>query len=795
VEICKLNNPSFIKKEQLSELIPELKITKIISAKLSLPLNSVSNTISMLSEGATIPFISRYRKERTGGLDEVVIGKIRDNQLNLIEFHERRFFILKSIADQEKLTQSLLQLFLECESKTEIEDLYLPYKKKRVTRAKKAKDAGLEPLSEYLLGKQNLNSSIEEIAKEFLNPEKKIDSVEKALQGARDIVSEIISDNKPVREKLRKIYWNSGEISSKIITGKENTGIRYKDYYDFDESVSKIPSHRLLAIARGETEEFLRVHVNIEKQQAFSTLSTIFRSPHNSLNEQWNLIYEDCFARLLNPSLESEARRKLKEKSDIEAINIFATNLKELLMSSPLGTKHVLAIDPGFRNGCKVAVLSNSGDFLEYKAIYPHAPRNEQILSKKILSKFIEKYKIDAIAVGNGTAGRETEKLCNDMKKEEIISKNFPVVRVDESGASIYSASKIAREEFPDLDVNVRGAISIGRRLQDPLGELVKVEAKSLGVGQYQHDVDQKELKNSLDDVVLWCVNQVGVELNTASFSILKYISGLGDKLAKSIVSYREQNGAFKGRTELKKVPRLGPKAYEQCAGFLRIRGSKNPLDESAVHPESYKIVQKMAKDLNYSVKDLIGNSKLISSIDIKKYITEKIGEFTLNDILSELLKPGRDPRDKFEQVIFREDVQEFSDLKEEMVLQGVITNVTAFGAFVDVGVHQDGLVHISELSHTFVKDPLQVVKPGQKVTVKVMSLDSQRKRISLSIKACLAAPSGSDNFHKKQYSQNKPAQKHNTHHKQNKPTHNQTHKKSQNSSREQNPFEKFFKK
>ncbi|MBU1238291.1 RNA-binding transcriptional accessory protein, partial [Myxococcota bacterium] len=692
-----------ISPENLKDLIPKMDLPKEIAAATGLPLKSISSTAELLADGATIPFIARYRKDVTGGLDEVDIGRIRDLIEELEEFEKRRLYMLTSIAQQEKLTGTILTLFLEAANKNEIEDLYLPYKRKRQTRAGKAREKGLEPLAELLLSDNP--ATFMERAADYINSERGVETVDEAVHGAMDIAAEVISEHPEVRDGCRKLFAKEGILSSKVISGKEETGITFRDYYEYSERVATMPSHRILAVSRGEKEEFLRVHIAIEEKRAIDLVEKFFPLRTQSLLSVWDELVKDCYKRLLEPSLEAEIRRDLKKQADLEAIKVFTLNLRELLLSPPMGQKWVLAVDPGFRSGCKLAVLNPQGDFISHKNIYPHPPRNHGDLARKVVSELVAQYKITAVAIGNGTAGRETEKFFTDMKKDRLLDPEVLIVRVDESGASIYSASPVAREEFPELDLTVRGSISIGRRLQDPLGELVKIDPKSIGVGQYQHDVDQTLLKNSLDEVVLNCVNQVGVEINNSSASLLKYVSGVGPQLAKAIVVYREQNGAFGERKELLKVPRLGPKAYEQCAGFLRIRGAKNLLDASGVHPENYSLVVGMAADLGVTVGDLVGNKELISSVNSKNYYSEKVGKFTMDDILAELMKPGRDPRKQFETVAFREDVMEFEDLEEGMVLEGVVTNVTGFGAFVDVGVHQDGLVHVSELSHTFVKD------------------------------------------------------------------------------------------
>ncbi|PKN19196.1 MAG: RNA-binding transcriptional accessory protein [Deltaproteobacteria bacterium HGW-Deltaproteobacteria-22] len=733
-----MSEEKLISIEELSALVPAIAPEQWVAHETGIPLRQVAATMQLLDEGATVPFISRYRKEATGGLDEVGVTSIRDQAQEVREFADRRRSILESVAEQGKLTPVLLGLFLDATRRTEIEDLYLPYKRKRLTRADKARGRGLEPLALVLLGQSPLPASgLEAEAARHVNPEQDVPDAEAALAGARDICAEVVSEHVALREALRDWMRASGRLASTVIRGKETEAAQFRDYHDYSEPLARVPSHRVLAVARGENEQLLRVHVEVEKTEAPARVQRFFPTPEPRLARQWELIREDTWERLLHPGLESELRRELKDRADREAIQIFVGNLRELLMSPPLGAKRVMALDPGFRTGCKVAVLNAQGTFLANKTIYPHPPREEVEFSQKIVLRMIDEYQVESIAVGSGTAGRETESFLRDMVREGMLASTVPIVRVDESGASIYSASPIAREEFPDLDLTVRGAISIGRRMQDPLGELVKIEPKSLGIGQYQHDVDQPRLRRALDDVVESCVNSVGVELNTASHSLLQYVSGLGEKLAKSIVSYRDEHGPFDTRKELLKVPRLGPKAFEQCAGFVRVREGRHPLDASAVHPERYELVERMARDLGVDVKDVIGNADLIASIPLDRYVTDGIGRFTLADIIEELKKPGRDPRRAFEAAGFREDIREFEDLEEGMILTGIVTNVTAFGAFVDIGVHQDGLIHVSELSHTFVKDPMTVVRPGLKVTVKVIGLDVQRRRIALSIKAC----------------------------------------------------------
>lgn len=739
-----MSETKLITIEELPALVPAVATEPWVVRATGVTSKQVAATVQLLDEGATVPFISRYRKEATGGLDEVAVARVRDALNEVREFADRRRFVLESVAEQGKLTPALLALFLEATSRTELEDLYLPYRRRRLTRADKARGRGLEPLARVLLGETPLPADgLMAEAARHIDAEKEVPDAEAALAGARDICAEVVSEHPALREALREWMRTAGRLVSTVIRGKENEAAQFRDYHDFSEPVSRVPSHRVLAVARGEDEQLLRVHVGVEDAEAPGRVARYFPSPAPALAPQWELIREDAWSRLLHPGLESEVRRELKDRADRDAILIFVGNLRELLMSPPLGAKRVLALDPGFRTGCKVAILNAQGTFLAHKTIYPHPPREEVDLARKVVVKLIAEYQVESIAVGSGTAGRETEAFLRDMVRERMIDPTIPIVRVDESGASIYSASEVAREEFPELDLTVRGAISIGRRMQDPLGELVKIEPKSLGIGQYQHDVDQPRLRRALDDVVESCVNSVGVELNTASHSLLQYVSGLGEKLAKSIVSYRDEHGPFAARRELLKVPRLGPKAFEQCAGFVRVRDGAHPLDASAVHPERYALVERMAKDLGVEVGELIGNEALIARIPLDRYAGDDIGEFTLADIVSELKKPGRDPRSAFEAVGFREDIHEFEDLEEGMILPGIVTNVTAFGAFVDIGVHQDGLVHVSELSHTFVKDPMTVVRPGMKVTVKVLGLDAQRRRIALSIKACTEPPAG----------------------------------------------------
>ena len=708
------------------------KNIKQIARELNLSTQQVEIVIEMLVEGATIPFMARYRKEMTGSLDEVVLVAIRDRHEQLVELDKRKEAILKSIEKQEKLTPALAKVIEEAETMTALEDIYLPYKPKRKTRASIAKEKGLEPLALSLFQQAKLD--VDKIAATYINKELGVATEQDALEGARDIIAEWISENQEARKNIREIFWQDGIIEASVIKSKAETeeAQKFKDYFDWKEPIKKTPSHRLLAMRRAEKEGFISLDIAPTEALAIQTLQKQFLKTSSPVGEQVDLAIKDSYKRLLMPSLESEVRIESKRQADEEAIKVFSSNLKELLLASPLGQKRVMALDPGFRSGTKLVALGEQGELLFNTVIYPLEPQRETAKSAAIVMGLCDRFKIEAIAIGNGTASRETESFIKALG----LPKEIIVVMVNESGASIYSASDVAREEFPDHDITVRGAVSIGRRLTDPLAELVKIDAKSIGVGQYQHDVDQVKLKAGLDDVVMSCVNSVGVEVNTASRELLSYVSGLGPQLAKSIVEYRNQNGAFKDRKALHKVPRLGEKAFEQCAGFLRIRDSKNPLDASAVHPERYDLVEKFANDLGCTVKDLMTSSDLRKKLDLKKYVTDTVGLPTLTDILLELEKPGRDPRDKFEVFSFEEGIHEIKDLKVGMVLPGIVTNVTNFGAFVDVGVHQDGLVHISHLSDRFIKDPAQVISVLQKVKVTVVEVDVARKRIALSMKS-----------------------------------------------------------
>ncbi len=703
-----------------------------IAGELKVQPRQVLATAKLFAEGATVPFISRYRKEATGSLDEVAVTSIRERLISLADLDNRRETILKSLAERNLLTDSLKADIAGAENVTRLEDIYLPFRPKRRTRAMIAKEQGLEPLADLLFQQQTTTDPQAEAVK-FISAEKSVADVNAALAGARDIIAEQVSDDAAARAKLRELYWSEAVVKSKVISDKAEAAAKFKDYFDWSEPVGKIPSHRLLAIRRGETEGFLMMRIAVEENSALALIEPLFVKARNPAAEQVRLAVQDSYKRLLGSAIEVELRMETKKRADTEAIRVFADNLRELLLASPLGSKNMLAIDPGFRTGCKIVCLDRQGKLLHNDVVYPTTSSAGEVREAAVaLLSMIKKYKIEAVAIGNGTAGRETETFIKALKLPSTI----PVVMVNESGASIYSASDVAREEFPTQDLTVRGAVSIGRRLMDPLAELVKLDPKSIGVGQYQHDVEQGALKRSLDDVVISCVNGVGVELNTASKQLMAYVSGLGPALAANIVAYRNENGPFKSRAELKKVPRLGEKAFEQAAGFLRIRDGGHPLDASAVHPESYELVDRMAKDLNCAVSDLMRDAGLRQKIQLPKYVSEKVGLPTLTDILGELAKPGRDPRQKFEVFSFQNGVEKMEDLKPGMKLPGIVTNVTAFGAFVDIGVHQDGLVHVSQLSDRFIKDPSEVVKVSQRVMVTVTEVDLPRKRIALSMKA-----------------------------------------------------------
>ena len=706
------------------------QFSQMIATALKLPVHRVENTLKLLQGGATIPFISRYRKEATGGLDEVQIGDIHTRYEKLCELAKRKETVLSTIEEQGKLTDALRERITNCWDTTELEDIYLPFKPKRKTRAEVARQKGLEPLAMLLLMQRenNLSARVRSFVKEEVKDE------EDALKGARDIIAEQVNEDERARNLIRNQFSRQAMISSKVVKGKEKeeAALKYRDYFDFSEPLKKCTSHRLLAIRRGEAEGILKVSITPDDETACTErLERQYVHGNGECSAQVAEAVNDAYKRLLKPAIETEFSTLSKEKADEEAIRVFAENLRQLLLAPPLGQKRTMGIDPGYRTGCKVVCLDAQGNLLHNEAIYPHPPKSETALAGRKLVKLVEQYKIEAIAIGNGTASRETERFVTSQRYDREVQ----VFVVSEDGASIYSASKIAREEFPEYDVTVRGAVSIGRRLMDPLAELVKIDAKSIGVGQYQHDVDQTKLKASLDQTVESCVNLVGVNVNTASKHLLTYVSGLGPTLAQNIVNYRAENGAFHSRKELLKVPRMGAKAFEQCAGFLRIPHADNPLDNSAVHPESYAIVEKMAKDLKCSVADLIKNKDLRSQIDIKNYVTDTVGLPTLTDIMQELDKPGRDPRQKIQVFEFDKNVQTIDDLREGMELPGIINNITNFGCFVDIGIKENGLVHISQLADKFVSDPTTVVSMHQHVRVRVLSIDHERKRIQLTMK------------------------------------------------------------
>lgn len=706
------------------------EFSQMIAAELKLPAHRIANTLKLLQGGATIPFISRYRKEATGGLDEVQIGDIQTRYEKLCELSKRKETVLSTIEEQGKLTPELKARISACWNTTELEDIYLPFKPKRKTRAEAARAKGLEPLALLLMMQKENNLAAK--VRNFVKGEVKDE--EDALKGARDILAEQISEDERSRNLMRNQFQRQALIQSKVVKGKEaeEASAKYRDYFDFCEPLKKCSSHRLLALRRGESEGVLKVSIFPEDEDMCNErLQRLFVRANNECAHQVEEALTDAYKRLLKPAIETEFAALSKEKADEEAIRVFAENLRQLLLAPPLGQKRVMGIDPGFRTGCKVVCLDAQGTLLHNEAIYPHPPKSEYAQAARKIVKLVEQYKIEAIAIGNGTASRETEQFVTSQRYDREVQ----VFVVSEDGASIYSASKTAREEFPDYDVTVRGAVSIGRRLMDPLAELVKIDAKSIGVGQYQHDVDQTKLKASLDQTVESCVNLVGVNVNTASKHLLTYVSGLGPTLAQNIVDYRTENGPFESRRQLLKVPRMGAKAYEQCAGFLRIPQAKNPLDNSAVHPESYPIVEQMAKDLNCTVADLIKDKELRSKIDLKKYVTDTVGLPTLTDILQELDKPGRDPRQKIQVFEFDKNVRTLNDLQEGMELPGIVTNITNFGCFVDIGIKENGLVHVSQLADRFVSNPADVVRIHQHVRVKVMSIDHERKRIQLTMK------------------------------------------------------------
>lgn len=699
-----------------------------IAKALGLPEKQVSNTLELLDSGATIPFIARYRKEATGTLDEIQITQIRDMKERLVEIDKRRASIIDSIEEQGKMNAELKKKLENANSLTELEDLYLPFKPKRKTKASIAIEKGLEPLAIVIYDQSPVD--LKKIALSYIDKEKGLNTLDEVLQGARDIVAEWISENSQIRETMRNLFIKEAFITSKVKRDKKESGSKYEIYFDASEKLNRVPSHRLLAMLRGEEEGFLSLSIKPDSERAIRMLEKFTLKDRNTCSYQVKVATADAYQRLLQPQMETEMRKHFKALADDNAIEVFSTNLRQLLMASPLGQKRILAIDPGFRTGCKVVALNEQGKLLNHTAIYPHPPQQEYKNASETIKSWVSEYQIEAIAIGNGTAGRETEHFVKYIPFDRKVE----IVLVNESGASVYSASEVAREEFGDYDLTVRGAVSIGRRLMDPLAELVKIDPKSIGVGQYQHDVNQTKLQKKLGEVVESCVNFVGVELNTASKELLSYISGVGNVLAKNIVEYRNKNGAFKSREELKKVPRFGEKAFEQAAGFLRIHNAQNPLDSSAVHPESYHIVEKMAIDQHCHIADLMQQEELRKQIDLKKYISAKVGMPTLQDIMQELAKPGRDPRTQFENFEFNENIHTINDLTIGMVVPGIVTNITNFGCFVDIGVHQDGLVHISRLANKYVTNPNDVVKLRQKVMVKVEEIDIPRKRISLSM-------------------------------------------------------------
>ncbi len=702
----------------------------VISAKTGIGLNKVTAVLDMLTEGATIPFIARYRKDSTGGLDEVQVLQIQEEAKFQKEFADRKSFIEQSVIAQGKMTEALQEKINKATSLLELEDIYLPYKTKRKTKAQTARENGLEPLAIAILKQE---AAITDEVGKYLNDT--VTSEEEAIQGARDIIAETINEDAAIRAKMRKLFEDTATLQSKVLKDKETEGIKYKDYFDFSEPIHKVPSHRILAVLRGFLEGFLRMAIAPEEEKALVVIENAYVRPMQPSADHIRKAAKDAYRRLLQPSLESEFRTALKQKADEESINVFAENLRQLLLSPPLGTKRILAIDPGYRSGCKVVCLAENGELKKTDLIYIH--ENGRLPeSEHTIRGLVKNYQIEAIAIGDGTAGRETEQFIKKMNL------GIPVFLVNEDGASVYSASETAREEFPEYDLTIRGSVSIGRRLMDPLAELVKIDPKSIGVGQYQHDVNPFRLKEKLDQTVVSCVNGVGVNLNTASKHLLGYVSGIGTSLAENIIAYRNENGGFTSRAQLLHVPRLGGKAFEQCAGFLRIKNGENPLDMSAVHPETYALVQQMADELGVAVAALVGNDALVKTIDAQKYVTEKFGLITIKDILSELVKPGLDPRNELEEFSFA-DIFSMEDLKTGMEVPGMVTNLTRFGAFIDIGVKQDGLVHVSEIAHKYIADPGEVLKLGQKVKVKVLEVDVPRKRIALSIKQTEEKPAG----------------------------------------------------
>ena len=703
---------------------------QFIQQNISIQEKQINAVLQLLSEDCTIPFIARYRKDKTGNLGEVEIEQIQKLSKNFDEIQKRKESVLKSIEEQEKLTPELRAKIEQSFDLQEIEDLYLPFKKRRKTKADAAKEKGLEPLAKIIMAQKN-SGDIEQVAQNYLN--KEVSSVEEALQGARDIIAEWINENIFIRKNLRRIFQRKAMISSKVVKTKkeEEEAQKYAQYFDWSEPLNKIPSHRLLAMLRAEKEGFIKVSIDIDKEEILTFMEgSLVKTASPSCAEQIILAAQDAYKRLLEPSISNEILQEAKIKADEKAISIFSENLTQLLLAPPLGEKRILAIDPGYRTGCKVVCLDEKGDLLHNETIYPHAPQKETATAMKKIRSMVEAYHIEAISIGNGTASRETEFFI----KKIAFDRPLQVFVVSEAGASVYSASKIARDEFPDYDITVRGAVSIGRRLSDPLAELVKIDPKSIGVGQYQHDVDQTLLKEELDSTVVKCVNSVGININTASKSLLSYVSGIGEKLAENIVAYRTENGAFVDRNQIKKVPRLGEKAFQQAAAFIRIKDGKNPLDNSSVHPEAYKIVEKMAKDLGIKTIDLIANEEKIKQIAPEKYTTEDIGILGIKDILKELLKPGLDPRKASKVFEFDPNIKTFEDLKTGMILPGIVSNITAFGCFVDIGIKENGLVHISQLKDGFVSDPSEVVKLHQQVKVKIIEIDTERKRIALSM-------------------------------------------------------------
>jgi uncharacterized protein len=705
--------------------------SQLIAQKLSLKTQQVDTVLQLLQEGSTIPFIARYRKDMTGALDEVQIQQIQDENKLMNEFAERKTFIEKTISEQGKMTEELQAKIDAALTISQLEDIYLPYKQKRKTKAVIARENGLQPLADMLLAQKDID--VEKEAAAFLN--EKVITVEAALQGARDIIAETVNEDTVVREKLRKLFEQKATIKSTLITDKETEAAKYKDYFEFSERIATIPSHRTLAVLRGFLEGYLRIGIEPEEETALEMIEDLYLTGMSTCSDQLRKAVKESYRRLLQPSLETEFRTGLKAAADEEAIKVFAENLRQLLLSSPLGSKKILAIDPGYRTGCKVVCLDEKGELLKTDLIYVHEKNNKLVEAEHTIRSLVSRYEIEVFAIGDGTAGRETEQFIKGLGLA------LPVFLVNEDGASIYSASEIARQEFPDQDITIRGAVSIGRRLMDPLAELVKIDPKSIGVGQYQHDVNQPRLKERLDQTVMSCVNSVGVNVNTASKHLLSYVSGIGSTLAENIITYRRQEGKFSSRKQLLKVPRLGGKAFEQCAGFLRIPGATDVLDSSAVHPEAYELVQTIAADLQVKVEEMIGNEQLLKSVPVKKYVNEKFGEHTINDILNELKKPGLDPRSGAQVFEFAQ-IFSIEDVKVGMEVPGVVTNLTRFGAFVDIGVKQDGLVHVSEVAHKYIQDPGEVLKLNQHVKVKVLEVDVTRKRIALSIKQTEAAPS-----------------------------------------------------